>query len=506
MDWRIPLVALFSVAWAPSALAQTREELTFERVIRLGVGEVTKAQGPIERGDVVLSFPYEYRRTGVLQNDVRGTGVFALRTLYAAAGTPGFMLGEFSTGGGGRGSQVWCFQRPAAEEPESAERIVCFLGAWPLSFMRPPLLISSFSLNPSHHNTSDIPAIEEGAVTLPFDLRLEFRMRTWNRRFLQLDLYAAGERINTFSVPRAEDGSATLPSVAGSIRFVQADGATIATPFEEPERSIDTSLANLADLVRRSGLAGSAVVESPLIAVAAPETILAYVTVARNDEIMRQQVRTPAPIQISAAPNGNAERFGDSGTLLYPAMRGNFLIYCRPPPPRAPGERLRTRLYCLEDSNGDHAFEAMWSGVSHADVNGVFVISVSPPAQRLRDSVPFSEAPAGAQPEMAVRLRYRGPSGDRRNEGGEVVATGVNFSWVLAENVGDLGPAFDFQVSLDENGEGQIVTPNGVPLGRVRNVTVATGAAEIMVESGLPAGETTYLSGRTGMVARAPRR
>jgi|CXWL01.1.fsa_nt_gi hypothetical protein len=501
MDWRITLVALISVAWAPSALAQTREEFTFERVIRLGVGDVTKAQGPIERGDVVLSFPYEYRRTGVLQNDVRGTGVFALRTLYAAVGTPGFMLGEFSTGGSGRGSQVWCFQRPATEEPERAERIVCFLGAWPLNFIRPPLLISSFSINPSHHNTSDIPVVEEGTVTLPFDLRLEFRMRAWNRRFLQLDLYADGERINTFSVPRAADGSATLPSVAGSIRFVQAGGATTATPLDEPGPSTD-----LADLMRRSGLAGAGVVESPLIVVAPPETTGAYITAARNDEIMRQQVRAPAPIQIDAAPNGNAERFGDAGTLLYPAMRGNFLIYCRPPPPRALGELLRTRLYCLEDSDGDHAFDAMWSGVSHADVNGVFVISVSPPAQRLRDSVPFSEVLADVQPEMAVRLRYRGPSGDRRNEGGEVVATGVNFSWVLAENVGDLGPAFDFQVSLDEDGEGQIVTPTGVSLGRVRNVNVATGAAEIMIEGGLPAGETTYLSGRTGMVARAPSR
>src|SRR5262245_16565081 len=104
MVWRSSVAAFVLLGAAPNAGEQSREELSFERVIRLGVGDVIKAESPVARGDVVLSFPYEYRRTGVLQNDVHGTGMFALHTLYAAAGTPGFMIGEFSSYPGSRGS------------------------------------------------------------------------------------------------------------------------------------------------------------------------------------------------------------------------------------------------------------------------------------------------------------------------------------------------------------------------------------------------------------------
>lgn len=503
MVWRSIVTALAVVAAAPNALAQTRQEFTFERVIRLGVGDVAKAEGSVQRGDVVLSFPYEYRRTGVLQNDVRGAGAFALRTLYAAAGTPGFMVGEFTSYAGARGSPVWCFQRPDTDEPESAERIVCFLGAWPLRFGRPPLVLNSFSINPSHHPTATVPEVEEGPVELPFELRLEFRMRSWERRFLVLDLYGSGERINLFRVPRAADGSATLPSVAGSIRFVQENGVTTATPLEASSPEQSEALGEIADMLTSMSV-GASVVESPLIAVAPPETT-EYLTFSRNEEVMRQQMRAQAPIQLNAAPNGNAERFGDAGTLLYRAMRGNFEIYCRPPPPRALGERLRTRLYCLEDTDNDGALDTMWPNVGHADINGAFVASVTGPTQRLRNPITFTEAPNGEQPEIALRLRYRGPSGDRRNDAGEVVASTVTLSWVLAENVGDVGPSFDFQVRLSESGEGQIVTRSGAAIGRVRNVDVSTGTAEILIDGGLPVDQTTYLSGRSGMLRSAPR-
>lgn len=497
MNWRSIFAAAALLAAAPSALAQTRQELTFEHVIRLGVGDVTKADGPVARGDVVLSFPYEYRRTGTLQNDVRGTGAFSLRTLYAAAGTPGFMVGEFTSYAGARGSPVWCFQRPDSEEPDSAERIVCFLGAWPLRFGRPPLVLNSFSIDPSHHPTATVPEVDEGPVEFPFDLRLEYRMRSWDRRYLQLDLFGSGERINTFRVPRAADGSATLPSVAGSIRLVEANGVTTATPLETRSQEQNEALGDVAELLTGVTV-GASVVESPVIAVAPPEMSGEFPTFSRNDEVMRQQVRTPAPVQLSDAPNGNAERFGDVGTLFYRAMRGNFPVYCRQPPPRAPGERLRTRLYCLEDSNNDGALDVMWENPGHAVINGGFVASIAGPNQRLRDPVTFSEAPDGEQPEFVVRLRYRGPSGDRRNDAGEVVAAAVSFGWILADNVGDLGPAFDFQVRLDANGEGAIVTRRGETLGRVRNVDINTGTAEIQITGGLPVDQTTYLSGRRG--------
>jgi hypothetical protein len=494
MGWRIALFAACLAWFGTAATAQTPPRShTFENVIRLGTGQTFRASGEVSRGDVVIAFPFEYRRTGVLRNDVRGTGRFALRILYAAAGTPGFLVGEFSTLGSTSGTPMWCFERPADQRrraDESSERFVCLFGSIaasvPMYFWSPPLIITSFSMNASGNNTAEPVVVDEGPVELPLDLRLEYRMGRWRREWLVLDLYASGERVGPFSVPREPDGSATLYTVAGAIRFTETQGKAVATPVDE----IAPTVMDQPEIAALLSDRGAFTVESALRAVAPPPTTGSVTTVARNSEVFTQRVQSDALIRIEQPPNGD-DRYGPPGALLFPGMRGNSRVICRPVLGRG------QRSYCLQDTNNDGAYDVMWPNAVFAGVDGVLLTNTGSPGQRLRVPVAATVAPDAARPELTLSLRYIGPVRERRDDAGALRATAVGFVWSSAGWVGNFGPTYQFEVELNETGEGVIAGHDGTALGRIRNVSVATGSAEILIDAGFPSDSFTYLSGRT---------
>lgn len=484
---RLLVAVLFAITFAALGVERASAQTDFSDSIRLGVGDVTRAEGVIARGDSVISFPFEYRRTGILQNDVRGNGRNALGTLYAAAGTPGYLLGSYRMGQRDVGTPVWCFFRP---EQINIENIICFFGGYQgvstvLDFAGRPLLLSRFEMNMNRNRTSDAPIVEEGPVTLPFPLRATYRFVAWRGDTVVLDISNGEHDIGRYYVEPNARGETVLRTVAGAVRFTRDDQRQTIVAQVADDREQVNALATIL------GATGALTVETVLSVLDAPEAH-DFQPVARDQEVFTQRVRPMSAMRQETSPNNN-DVYGEPGALLVSAMRGLHPIMCwRAYPHRYLEWSMRTQANCLEDGDRDGAYETLWPYVTYRDSESFFISSINGPSERVRTPVRLTDAPDATLPESTITLRYVGPVRERRAASGALEAAAVGFSWRL-------GRALDpqvIEVELGANGEGALMFA-GRELGRVRAVNVVSGAAEFQLISGLPVGGPAFVSGRT---------
>ncbi len=469
-----------ALVWlAFATLAQAQEaRVPYANVIRLATGEVVRTEGTIEVNQVVLRFPYEYRRTATLTEAMRGSGRFARGTVYADVGAPGFVAAELGYGGGAT-NPLWCFLRPDGTRPRD---LACAYGSLVFQFVN-PLLVDSIQYTDGQ-NTATAPQFTEGPVTLPFPLVIEYRFLRWTRDALVLEVRAGEERVGPYRVLLEADGSAILRTVAGAMRFERAGRQARASVLAD-----DAAPDPLAAMVAAAP-PGDFVAESALVATS-PIAPADFTAVQRNAILFTQTVGPGPPLRQLSAPRDNGGRFGDAGALLFPAMRGRFPIACwQSSPPEFNNWSASWKADCLEDADGDGAYEVIWPNVTFINGNTFFISGFALTADHLRTPVRVEAASGAAQPSAELGVMYLGPSAERRLPSGELEITAVEFDWVI--NRTPAGRRFSAPV---EGNSAIVRAPNGTVFGELRNFT-ANGAAEFKLNAGFPVGETSYLSGR----------
>lgn len=196
-------------------------------------GPVTFAAGAAE-GETLASFPYRYRHTAVLTEDVVGYSI-TVGGVQAPAGSPGYYAGTFASAGGYASRPVadlWCFM-PGAVGGEREH--LCFLRNQPgLAAIAPtrmnPFLWTQFAPATGSFDYVRTPIYERRVVEIPAELVIEYRFRGWSRNSARLTELAVGRDVRRFDVERGENGVAILRTVAGDI--------AIAPDPDNPERAV----------------------------------------------------------------------------------------------------------------------------------------------------------------------------------------------------------------------------------------------------------------------------
>ncbi|MDZ4693361.1 hypothetical protein [Terricaulis sp.] len=196
-------------------------------------GEATFASGPIADGDAIISFPFRYRHTAVLTEDVIGFSI-TVSGVQAPAGAPGYYAGTFVAIGGpvNASGDLWCFL-PGVVGGEREN--LCLLRTSPaVAAIAPtrlnPYLWSQFSPATGSFDYVNAPVFERRAVEIPVDLTAEYRFDGWGRGVVRLEEYAVGEKVRDFTVSTDERGAYTLRTVAGDV--------TLARDPADPDRAV----------------------------------------------------------------------------------------------------------------------------------------------------------------------------------------------------------------------------------------------------------------------------
>jgi len=197
--------------------------------------EIIEAAGPpvvrpgaAHAGEALVTIPYRYRHTAVLTEDVTGFSI-TVRGVRAAAGSPGYYAGTFSTNYGRRNGapfDMWCFLPRAAAGDRD---VLCLLRNLPgLAAIAPtrnnPYLWYQFSPMTGTFNYARTPIFERRRVDLPVDLVLEYRFDGWRGEEARVGLYAVGRHVVDLPVPRDSSGRPRLATIAGSF-LISRDAA-----------------------------------------------------------------------------------------------------------------------------------------------------------------------------------------------------------------------------------------------------------------------------------------
>jgi hypothetical protein len=176
----------------------------------------------VGNGDVVISFPYRYKHTAVLTEDVRGYSM-TVGGVQAPAGSPGYYAGTFMSVGGpggvGRPADLWCFLPSIAG---GARENICLLrSSGALAAIAPtrmnPYLWRQFAPATGTFDYVHTPIFERRAVEIPGDLRVEYRFERWGHTDVRLGEYAVGRQVGDLTLRVEADGTARLNTVAGSV-------------------------------------------------------------------------------------------------------------------------------------------------------------------------------------------------------------------------------------------------------------------------------------------------
>lgn len=192
-------------------------------------GPAALAGSPVGSGETLTTFPFRYRHTAVLTEDVVGYSI-TVSGVQAPAGSPGYYAGTFqSTGTYATGglSELWCFM-PGVVGGE--RRHLCFLKNQPgVAAIAPtrmnPFLWTEFAPATGTFDYVRTPIYELRAVDIPGDLVMEYRFRGWSSNAARLTEFAVGREVRRFDAPRGADGVAVLKTVAGDIVLSPAPGA-----------------------------------------------------------------------------------------------------------------------------------------------------------------------------------------------------------------------------------------------------------------------------------------
>lgn len=207
--------------------------MPFSEVLRLRPDVVRVKTGAVRRGVAIVSIPVDYRRTGVLQRDVKDRGLLGFGSTFARAGSVGYWAGRFRDDGlfarpTDPAADLWCLFDKKADGPSTSSH--CFLDrgsdrkrriAAVLAPMN-PLLVRHFSLNASSP-IGDMPLMEEGPVNIAPDLRVDYTFGSWGSRYAEVYVCVGDGPVDVLRLPRAADGSATLITPLGAYLLNQSD-------------------------------------------------------------------------------------------------------------------------------------------------------------------------------------------------------------------------------------------------------------------------------------------
>lgn len=186
-------------------------------------GAPSIASGDIASGGVLISFPYRYKHTAVLTEDVIGFSM-TVGGVQAPTGSPGYYAGTFRSVGPNASagpSDLWCFLPSAA----GGERTnICLLrSAGSLAAIAPtrmnPYLWRQFAAATGTFDYVHTPIFERRDIDIPGDLRVEYRFERWASNYVRLGEYAVGRQVGDLTLPINQDGVAILQTVAGTVRI-----------------------------------------------------------------------------------------------------------------------------------------------------------------------------------------------------------------------------------------------------------------------------------------------
>lgn len=465
------LFSLVALALLQMGLASTcyaeKVDRPFEKYIRVGHGEVVRASGPVARMDTVLKYSYEYRRTGVLKEDLKGNG---LGKIYAPAGAKGFVITELGTSAETM-SPLWCFR--AADLPKY--EATCTISGYVFEHVKSRLIAS---IETTDYTPRIVPAVIEDGPIDASPMQLEIKFVSWTAKEPTFQFFIDGELQRAFRVTPDKEGAAILETIAGAVRLTRTGTTVTASPIEA-QQSAQAQANPLA------------VVESAFeVKAAADET--EFAEIKRGTTVLTQAVTPGAPYRQLTSPMNSPEKTGDAGALLFPAMRGQFPIWCwRPETPKFDSFMSRWVGQCLEDTNADGAADTVWLWVTPVNAKSFFVGDVAGPRKL---SPPVKIEPAAPLPDMPsaeLSIVYIGPVADKRAEDGSVRVAAVEFEWFI-----DKQPTHRrFGVAIDDAGEGKVSTSTGEMIGALRAVKT-DGSAQFKLVSGLPTGKPLFMSGR----------
>jgi hypothetical protein len=201
--------------------------IMYSDVIQLA-GEPIAASAPVARGGSILTFPYRYRHTAVLTEDLRGYSI-TVSGVQAPAGSPGYYAGTFMALGipNVRGpADLWCFLPSLAG---GERRNICLLRTSPsVAAIAPtrmnPYLWTQFSPATGTFDYVNAPVFERREVEIPVDLTIEYRFEGWSRNVARVSERAVGREVRDLQLTLDPANVATIRTVAGDIAIAPVPG------------------------------------------------------------------------------------------------------------------------------------------------------------------------------------------------------------------------------------------------------------------------------------------
>jgi hypothetical protein len=432
--------------------------------MQLRAGEIRRAEGPVRKGDVLLSVPYAYRRTGKLAADLH---VFGKDKLVLRAGAPGYYAGSFGFGGVNAGAETWCFLPRAAGQKEDD---VCLMrGADKTTIV--PVFSAALVTSLYFYGRSDFAdpfAVTEQPVNLGDDLRLEYKFGTQVSNTLHLDYWVGGTFIQKMTVKKKDDNFSIR--MLGEVVTIKP-GATLENAIVErqaapPPPPADPKVPAITLPVRDFGIAAMAVNNDfkPVSGVAKP-----------GDMLFEQTAIIGPYVRQTINPNGRITRLGDAGDLLRPVKMGPNLIFCSDRRDRWFG----SYSHCLQDLDGDWKADVAWVddfSSSGGPITGKNV--------KLDAPVPLEKVPESEWGKAVIRLRYVGVTGERMGEDGKVLPGKISVALEYSE-VGKPGVSVLKRGGLSIPPEGKVGLVN--PNVEFSDLT-PSGETRFAVSSGIPPG------------------
>ena len=204
-------------------------------------GPVTTPIGAIAPGDIAGSMPFSYLRTGVLNSNLRGRGLFGQGFHEVTRGSPGFFVGTYRTQTqfSGMNNDLWCFLPSRVGNPRESLCIL-MLGL-------PGASIAVNNSNPYWADPGvakwptgqpvDQVEIEERTVAITDTPILEYRFLGWTPAGAHVAFLVSHRQVGEYTVGREPDGSAHLGLIGGSYLRLVPDP-------DDASRSRATFMAN----------------------------------------------------------------------------------------------------------------------------------------------------------------------------------------------------------------------------------------------------------------------
>ena len=192
-------------------------------------GPATTPAGSIAPGDIAGSMPFSYLRTGVLNSNLKGRGMFGQGLHEVTRGSPGFFVGRYRTQTqfSGMNNDLWCFLPAKVGNPHESICIL-MLGV-------PGASIAVTNGNPYWADptvarwptgqTVDQVEIDERAVAITDTPILEYRFLGWTQAGARVAFLVSHRQVGEYAVIREADGSVHLGLIGGSYLRLVPDPA-----------------------------------------------------------------------------------------------------------------------------------------------------------------------------------------------------------------------------------------------------------------------------------------